>query len=139
MQFVILSHKIIPGFGVKGPILSPASYDVHLVLRWISVGVDVREVMEDGSLRKLKFNDERLMEELHKKLDKQAEQRLAVKKAREEIKIEVKGNVKLMPEAKPLPKKKVKKEEPKKEIIEPKEEVKEDNIDLFIDHLEDPE
>jgi hypothetical protein len=139
MQFVILSHKIIPGFGVKGPILSPASYDIHLVLRWISVGVDVREVMEDGSLRKLKFNDERLMEELHRKLDKQAEQRLAVKKAREEIKIEVKGNVKLMPEAKPLPKKKVKKEEPKKEIIEPKEEVKEDNIDLFIDHLEDPE
>ena len=139
MQFVILSHKTIPGFGVKGPILSPASYDIHLVLRWISVGVDVREVMEDGSLRKLKFNDERLMEELHKKLDKQAEQRLAVKKAREEIKIEVKGNVKLMPEAKPLPKKKVKKEEPKKEIVEPKEEVKEDNIDLFIDHLEDPE
>ena len=139
MQFVILSHKIIPGFGVKGPILSPANYDIHLVLRWISVGVDVREVMEDGSLRKLKFNDERLMEELHKKLDKQAEQRLAVKKAREEVKIEVKGNVKLMPEAKPLPKKKVKKEEPKKEIIEPKEEVKEDNIDLFIDHLEDPE
>ena len=44
MKFVILSHKIIPGYGVKGPILSPANYDVHLVLKWIAAGLDVEKL-----------------------------------------------------------------------------------------------
>ena len=141
MKFVILSHKQIPGYGVKGPILSPASYDIHLVLKWIAAGVDVREVMDDGSLRKLTFNDARLMEELNKKLDKLSRERERVKKARDDTKLKISGNVKLIPETKPLPKKtKVKKQEIKEE--EPKQQEqpkKEEQIDLFIDQLEKPE
>ena len=146
MKFVILSHKQIPGYGVKGPILSPASYDIHLVLKWIAAGVDVREVMDDGSLRKLTFNDARLMEELNKKLDKISCERERVKKARDDTKLKVSGNVKLIPEAKPLPKKtKVKKQEIKEEPKQQEQPIikeqpkKEEQIDLFIDQLEKPE
>ena len=146
MKFVILSHKQIPGYGVKGPILSPASYDIHLVLKWIAAGVDVREVMDDGSLRKLTFNDARLMEELNKKLDKLSRERERVKKARDDTKLKISGNVKLIPEAKPLPKKtKVKKQEIKEEPKQQEQPIikeqpkKEEQIDLFIDQLEKPE
>ena len=148
MKFVILSHKIIPGFGVKGPVMSPATYDIHLVLKWVAAGVDVREVMEDGSYRKLSFNDERLLEELNKKLDKQAKERAKVKKELEERKnerVKPTGGVQLIPEAKPLPvkskpkKEKVKKEEPKK--VEPvvEQKIEEPPMELFIDELEKPE
>ena len=75
MKYVILSRKQIPGYSVKGPILTPAEYDIHQVLKWVVVGIDVREVMEDGSYRKLSFNDPRLMEELDKKLNIQRERR----------------------------------------------------------------
>lgn len=64
MLFVILSDGEIPGYGVRGPVLSPTQYDLHTVLKWIASGVDVRECMSDGSYRKLKFNDGAIMEAL---------------------------------------------------------------------------
>ena len=143
MKFVILHRKQIPGFSVCGPILTPMEYDIHQVLRWVAAGVDIREVMEDGSYRKLSFNDKRLMEELDKKLTKQME-------LREQRKIELErptgggSNVRLVPEkkkeykpkVKPQPKVGPKKEEPKQEVV--KEEPKQ-QPDLIIDELERPE
>ena len=144
MRYVILSRSPIPGFGVSGPILSPAHYDIHLVLRWIGAGVDIREVMEDGSYRRLRINDERLMEELNRKIEKQAAERKAIKEQIEYERRNPAGNVRLIPEKnrkKPAVKKvqPVKKEEPK--VVEPPKpvEVKEEKIDLFIDKLERPE
>jgi hypothetical protein len=145
MKFVILSHKIIPGYGVKGPILSPANYDVHLVLKWIAAGLDVREVMEDGSYRKLSFNDKKLLEILNDKLKKQAEKREAVKRELEEVKsepIKPMGGVKLVPEDKPLPVAKPKKKKVEKVVEKPKKEEQpkeEPSVELFIDELEKPE
>ena len=145
MKFVILSHKLIPGYGVKGPILSPANYDVHLVLKWLAVGLDVREVMEDGSYRKLSFNDKKLLEVLNAKLKKQAEKREAVKRELEEVKsepIKPMGGVKLVPEDKPLPVAKPKKKKVEKVVEKPKKEEQpkeEPSVELFIDELEKPE
>ena len=73
MKFVILSNKIIPDFNVKGPVLTPMEYDIHQVLRWLTSGIDVREVMEDGSYRKLSFNDAKLVDELYNKSNKNRE------------------------------------------------------------------
>ena len=144
MKFVILNHnRIIPGYGVKGPILSPAEYDIHLVLRWLAAGLDVREVMPDGTYRKLKHNDARLMEELNKKIERQTQERAELKKAQEETRSSRMGggNIRLVPENKPLPviKPRPKKEEPPKKEELKVEEVKEEQVDLFIDQLEDPE
>lgn len=145
MKFVILSHKIIPGYGVKGPILSPANYDVHLVLKWIAAGLDVREVMEDGSYRKLSFNDKKLLEVLNAKLKKQAERREAVKRELEEVKsepIKPMGGVKLVPEDKPLPVAKPKKKKVEKVVEKSKKEEQpkeQPPVELFIDELEKPE
>jgi hypothetical protein len=146
MKFVILSRKPIPGYGVSGPILTPATYDIHLVLRWISAGVDVREVMEDGSYRRLSVNDKRILEELNKKIDKKAAERKALKERieREAAEPKVMGNVKLVPEKtnrKPKVKKVV---EPKpEEVVNPVNEkpieVKEEPLDFIIDELERPE
>ena len=83
MKFVIMNNGTIPGVGVKGPVLTPRSYDIHQVLKWIVTGVDIREVMEDGSYRKLIFNDERLMQELGKKLDDTRQEKISVE---EEVK-----------------------------------------------------
>ena len=70
MKFVILSSGYIPGFnGVRGPILTPSAYDLHLVLQWLCAGVDIREVMPDGSYRKLQFNDEKIMKEIDEELE----------------------------------------------------------------------
>ena len=143
MRYVILSRSPIPGFGVSGPILSPAHYDIHLVLRWIGAGVDIREVMEDGSYRRLKINDERLIEELNRKIEKQAAEREAIKRQIEDDRRRPAGNVQLIPERnrkKPAVKKvkPVKKEEPKVEPPKPVE-VEEEKVDLFIDELERPE
>lgn len=67
MKFVILSSCEIPGFGgARGPVLTPQEYDLHLVLRMITNGVDIREVMEDGSYRKLVFNDPAVMKAIDK-------------------------------------------------------------------------
>lgn len=139
MKFVILSRKLIPGYGVKGPILSPATYDIHQVLKWVAAGVDVREVMEDGSFRKLSFNDERLLNELNKKLEKKTAEKEELKKQREGLNIQPvkRGNVSLVPEKKLPPKKVVKKYEDKKE--EQKIEKKEEKVELIIDELEKPE
>lgn len=61
MKFVILHTGEIPGYGhVRGPVLTPQAYDLSNVLKWVSHGVDIREVMDDGSYRKLTFNDRRL-------------------------------------------------------------------------------
>lgn len=149
MRFVILSDKVIPGYNVKGPILSPAEYDVHLVLRWISLGIDVREYMENGAHRKLKSNDPKLIELLNEKIERETKKREEWKKRRIDNPgmIDSRANAKLKPERlpqrkqKPVPKKVV---EPK--VVEPpKEEVIEDvvgvdeNIEIFIDELERPE
>lgn len=65
MKFVIMHMGEIPGYGhVRGPVLTPQSYDLNEVLKWISRGIDIREVMKDGSYRKLNFNDRRLKEAL---------------------------------------------------------------------------
>lgn len=143
MKCVILSRKIIPGYSVKGPILSPAEYDIHQILKWLNVGIDVREVMEDGSYRKLNINDPKLIELLNEKVNKKAEQRNQDRQLMENIRVvKPQGNVRLRPEkihdpkpkkVQPKPVKEVKKEEPKKE------EVKEEVVDLFIDELEKPE
>lgn len=94
MKFVILSSYELPFYnGVKGPIITPREYDIHLVLKWVATGVDIREVMEDGSFRKLEFNDSRLMEELDKDLERK---RLENEGKKKEEKVEVK---------KPVPKK----------------------------------
>ena len=149
MRFVILSTKPLPMFnGIYGPILSPAEYDVHLVLNMIALGIDVREVMDDGSYRKLKSDDKKLMELLE---DKNKKMRAELKEHRNRervVKNEPQGNVKIK-EERPAPKKE--KQVPKKEFKpehkkqKPKEEPKEEVVlqepkkEFIIDELEKPE
>ncbi len=67
MRFVILSACEIPGFGgVKGPILNPQPLDLNVVRQLVSLGIDVREVMDDDSYRKIGFNDGRILEAIDK-------------------------------------------------------------------------
>ena len=143
MKCVILSRKIIPGYGVKGPILSPAEYDIHQILKWLNVGLDVREVMEDGSYRKLNINDPKLIELLNEKVNKKSEQRKQERQIMENNRAaKPQGNIQLRPEKIHEPKPKKVQPKPVKEVIkeEPKkEEVKEEVVDLFIDELEKPE
>jgi hypothetical protein len=134
---------MIPGYGVKGPILSPAKYDVHQILKWINAGIDVREVMEDGSYRKLNINDPRLMELLNEKVNKKVDQRKQERQlSNNDNIVKPQGNVRLKPEKIHDPKPKKVQPKPVKEVIkeEPKKiEVKEEVADLFIDELEKPE
>ena len=143
MKCVILSRKIIPGYGVKGPILSPAEYDIHQILKWINVGIDVREVMEDGSYRKLNVNDPKLMGLLNEKVNKKAEERKQERRLIEDNRVvKPQGTVRLRPEKIHDPKPKKVQPKPVKEVIKEelkKEEVKEEVVDLFIDELEKPE
>ena len=145
MKFVILHKGIIPGFNVHGPVMTPQHYDINLVLKWVYSRIDVREVMPDGSYRKLDCNDERLMEELNAKLAKEAEHKEKVKQAilEQQLGKQHRGNVGLVPEkkvekpvAKQQPKVEPKKEEPKQEVVE---QVEEPKVDLIIDELEKPE
>lgn len=113
MKFVVLDSKVLPDLGgVRGPVLTPQEYDLHMVLRWLACEIDVREVMEDGSFRKLRFSDQRLMDAI--------DQKEIVKKQS----VKVKEVVEPKKEQKP-----VIKEEPKPEpevediLIEEKEEV----------------
>ena len=145
MKVVILSSAQIPDFNVYGPILSPAEYDIHQILRWIHIGIDVREVMPDGSYRKLKHNDEKLMELLNQKVEEQMKKRKEREARRVQGNITPSGTVKVKPEKrkrKPVIKQHIiKKEEPKLEpVVEEvvQEEVVE-NIEIFIDELEKPE
>ena len=133
MKFVILSTIAIPEYnGVRGPVLSPMEYDVHLVLKWITAGLDVREVMEDGSYRKLNYNDEKLIGLLNKKLNKKAVEK---KKVQEVVRPIVKKEESVK---KPEEKKVEVKSEP---IVQPKveEQKVEDDVLLLIDELEKPE
>ena len=67
MKFVILSSVPIPGFnGQRGPLLTPQSLDAKLVLKMVAMGIDVKEVMEDGSYRDVEFSDSRLIAEMAK-------------------------------------------------------------------------
>ena len=143
MKFVIMNNGTIPGVGVKGPVLTPRSYDIHQVLKWIVSGVDIREVMEDGSYRKLIFNDERLMQELGKNLDDTRQEKIAVE---EEVK-KMEKERRIVPKEKPKNKKvqfvpvmdeENKKIEPVKEEAK-KEEPKEEKALFPIDNLEKPE
>ena len=136
MKFVILSHGLIPDYGVRGPVLTPRKYDLHQVLRWISMGVDIREVMEDGSYRKLTFIDERIANEIGKELDEKMNNKKEEEKIPDVKKIPKKRRVDIYPkeEVKEI---KIKKEEPKKEE---KEEVSGlPAINFPIDTLEKPE
>lgn len=125
MKFVILDNKEIPNFGgVRGPILTPAHYNLHEVLKWITFEIDIREVMDDGSYRKLEFNDERIMKEIDEELNRK----------RLEKENEPKTDVDVTPE-RPIiitPVEKPKKEKPRQpQKIEP---IKKE--DLAIDELE---
>lgn len=147
MKFVIMSRGQLPFYnGACGPILTPVAYDIHLVLKWIATGVDVREVMDDGSFRKLEFNDERVMKELDEDLErKRIEKEQHVKLLEEEQKVEVKKvvpkKVNIYPAEPVKPVKEKKKEKP---IVEKKKElvVKEEPIvekkktELEVDELE---
>ena len=140
MKFVILSSYELPFYnGVKGPIITPREYDIHLVLKWVASGVDIREVMEDGSFRKLEFNDSRLMEELDKDLERK---RIKSEERKKEEKVEVKKpvpkKVNILP---PEPIKEIKVNEIKPEpkvVFEEKVEVIEEKkgLDFEIDELE---
>ena len=129
MKFVILDNKEIPNFGgVRGPMLTPTHYNLHDVLRWITFEIDIREVMDDGSYRKLEFNDERIMKEIdeelnRKRLEKENSSEAAVSTVQERPVVIT-------------PVEKVKKEKPRQPKVEPvkKEEPKKDEI--VLDELE---
>lgn len=123
MKFVILSSCQLPSCGVRGPILTPRYYDIHLILKWLAAGIDVREVMDDGSYRKLEFNDERIMKELDEELERRRIEGLRQVKLVEEEPIKItpkKVNVYPPEPVKPI--KQTKKEKPV--VKEVKEEIK---------------
>ena len=87
MKFVILDNKEIPGYGgVRGPIVTPTAFDLHDVLKWITFEIDIREVMSDGSYRKLQFNDERIMKEIDEELNRK---RLEAENCREAVTVTI--------------------------------------------------
>lgn len=142
MKFVILDNRSLPEFnGVRGPILTPRFYDIHLILRWIAAGIDIREVMEDGSYRKLEFNDERVMKELdeeleRKRIEKEQKTKLLEKEPVKKPKpVPKKVNIYPPEPVKPIKEKKeekqVVKEEPKKEP-----EVQKKKPEFELDELE---
>lgn len=93
MKFVILSSTVIPGFnGQRGPLLTPQELDVKSVLKMVGCGIDVREVMSDGSYRKVEFSDDRLTNYLSNKIMKEemkVKEKPKVTKV-EELKTEIK-------------------------------------------------
>ena len=133
MKFVIMSRGQLPFYnGACGPILTPVAYDIHLVLKWLAAGVDVREVMDDGSFRKLEFNDERVMKELDEDLErKRIEKEQRIKLLEEEQKVNVKKvvtkkmNIYPPEPVRPVKEKPVVKEELKVEKKKPELEVDE--------------
>ena len=128
MKFVILSSSCIPGFnGVRGPILTPTAYDLHLVLQWLCAGVDVREVMSDGSYRKLQFNDEKIMKEIDEELEMK---RIQKEQNTDFLKEEP---VKKVVKPKVIKTKPVVKQETTKVVEEPK---KEEKPSFVVDDLE---
>lgn len=130
MKFVILDNKEIPGFGgARGPILTPTAYNLHDVLKWITFDIDIREVMSDGSYRKLQFNDERIMKEINEELEfKRLE-----KAEQEEVTSIKEDNTKPAETYKNNKSKKASKAPNKKPVEESK---KEDKVELVVDELE---
>ena len=130
MKFVILDNKEIPGFGgARGPILTPTAYNLHDVLKWITFDIDIREVMSDGSYRKLQFNDERIMKEINEELEfKRLE-----KAEQEEVTSIKEDNNKPAENYKNNKSKKASKVPNKKPVEESK---KEDKVELVVDELE---
>ena len=130
MKFVILDNKEIPGFGgARGPILTPTAYNLHDVLKWITFDIDIREVMSDGSYRKLQFNDERIMKEINEELEfKRLE-----KAEQEEVTSIKEDNTKPVENNKTNNSKKASKVPNKKPVEESK---KEDKVELVVDELE---
>ena len=130
MKFVILDNKEIPGFGgARGPILTPTAYNLHDVLKWITFDIDIREVMSDGSYRKLQFNDERIMKEINEELEfKRLE-----KAEQEEVTPIKEDNTKPAETYKNNKSKKASKAPNKKPVEESK---KEDKVELVVDELE---
>lgn len=143
MKFVILSHGIVPDFGVRGPILTPREYDLHQVLKWVAYGVDIREVMDDGTYRKLSFNDERILDEIRKELNNKVVEKKEEKKEVEKIPKHRRVDIYPKEEIKEIKHKKVevKKVEEEKKIEPAKEEINVDDgkVDFPIDNLEKPE
>ena len=141
MKFVILTHGIVPDFGVMGPVLTPREYDLHQVLKWVAYGVDIREVMDDGNYRKLSFNDERILDEIRKELNNKVVEKKEEK--REVEKIPKHRRVGIYPKEEIKQKKvEVKKvEQEEKKIEPPKEEINVNDVkvDFPIDNLEKPE
>ena len=139
MKFVIMSRGQLPFYnGACGPILTPVAYDIHLVLKWIAAGVDIREVMDDGSFRKLEFNDERVMKELDEDLErKRIEKEQHVKLLEEEQKVEVKKvvpkKVNIYPAEPVKPVKEKKKEKP---VVKEEPKVEKKKPELEVDELE---
>ena len=138
MKFVIMSRGQLPFYnGACGPILTPVAYDIHLVLKWLAAGVDVREVMDDGSFRKLEFNDERVMKELDEDLERkriEKEQRI---KLLEEQKVEVKKVVsKKMNIYPPEPVKPVKEKKKEKPVVKEEHKVEKKKSEFEVDELE---
>ena len=144
MRCVVYSKCELPEFrGIRGPIMSPTELDPQLIMKWLYVGLDVREVMPDGSHRKLKINDEKLVELLNNIYEEKRAKRLGnvnVQPKKKEINQQPKKEV---PKAKPyekkvkpieLPKEEPKVEQPKEDIV-----VNEPAVHLPIDDLEKPE
>ena len=139
MKFVIMSRGQLPFYnGVCGPILTPVAYDIHLVLKWLAAGVDVREVMDDGSFRKLEFNDERVMKELDEDLErKRIEKEQHIKLLEEEQRVEVKKVVpKKMNIYPPEPVKPVKEKKKEKPVVKEEPKVEKKKPELEVDELE---
>lgn len=143
MKFVILSHGVVPDFGVMGPILTPREYDLHQVLKWVAYGVDIREVMDDGNYRKISFNDERVLDEIRKELNNKVVEKKEEKREVEKIPKHRRVGIYPKEEIKEIKHKKVevKKVEEEKKIEPAKEEIVVDdgNVDFPVDNLEKPE
>ena len=136
MKFVILSNNVIPDYnGVRGPILTPTVFDLHFVLKCISYGIDIREVMPDGSYRKLQFNDERLMKGIDDELEE--------KRLKKEQKIEENKEIVVKTEsvkAKIAKARQMAQEKAKTVVKEVKTEEKEEiKPSIVVDELEKPE
>lgn len=129
MKFVILDNKEIPGFGgARGPILTPTAYNLHDVLKWITFDIDIREVMSDGSYRKLQFNDERIMKEIDEELEFKR-----LERAEQEVVSIKEETIKPVETNKNNKSKKPSKISNKKSDEESK---KEDKVELIVDELE---
>ena len=146
MKFVILDNKEIPGYGgVRGPIVTPTAFDLHDVLKWITFEIDIREVMSDGSYRKLQFNDERIMKEIDEELNRKRLEAEAAKEVLDVINKSREAVIKYIPDQLKAVEKELKRDKQKQQTkVEPvkKEESKptkndDENHDVMvIDDLE---